>query len=290
MHRHLRFFVVQHACMKFCGAFLQHMFAIADAEVEVLRRAGDGPGEDIQQIQGGDGVEIGEDGVYPDDPKHAGAQDHDDGGHHAAADAAGGGDAGVHPRGHHEGEAHDPQTLHARVDDLRLVGEDGQELPSEQQQQAARHAAHDGGIEHADAVALQNAVVVARAPVAAAEGGAGGVEGGHHVEDQGIGVGGGGVAGHHHRVEGVDAHLHEQVGDGKDGVLQAGGDADGQYPAAGLHVEPELPPFQAALILPPHQMQHDQQGGQPLGDDAGRGHAIRRHVALDHEEQVQYHV
>ena len=37
-------------------------------------------------------------------------------------------------------------------------------------------------------------------------------------------------------------------------------------------------------------MQHDQQRRQVLGDDAGQRHAVRRHVALDDEEQVQRHV
>ena len=55
-------------------------------------------------------------------------------------------------------------------------------------------------------------------------------------------------------------------------------------------MEPQLPPLQAALVPPPQQMQHDQQRRQPLGDDAGQRHAVRRHVALDDEEQVQRHV
>ena len=39
----------------------------------------------------------------------------------AFADAPGGGDAGVHQRGHHIGKAHDPQALHARVDELIYI-------------------------------------------------------------------------------------------------------------------------------------------------------------------------
>ena len=235
-------------------------------------------------------MEIGEDGVDQDEPQNKKKNDDDDGGGDALADTAGGGDAGVHQRGYAVGKAHDPQTIHARVDDRRLVGEQPQELPAEQQHSAAEQRAGEESVEQADIEALEDAVLVSRAPVPAGEAGAGGVVRRHHIEHQRVGIGGRRVAGNHDRVEGVDAHLHEQVGDGEDGVLQAGGDAHHQN-ALGSHlVDPQLPQIQTAGILPPQQVRHDQRRRYALGDGAGQCHAVRRHVQADDEEQVQRHV
>ena len=52
------------------------------------------------------------------------------------------------------------------------------------------------------------------------------MEGGHHIVDQRVSVGGGCIAGHHYRVKGVDAGLDEQIGNGEQRVLNACGNAD----------------------------------------------------------------
>src|SRR5699024_11582511 len=69
----------------------------------------------------------------------------------------------------------------------------------------------DLGIAQRDEVALLDPLRLAGAVVLAHKAGAGSVEGGHHVVDQRVGVGGGRVAADHHRVEGVDAGLNEEV-------------------------------------------------------------------------------
>ena len=232
-------------------------------------------------------MEVGEHRVDPHHAEHAGAHDDHDGGDDALADAAGGGDAVVHQRGYGVGESHDPQTVHAGVDDGGLVGEQGQELPSEQQHHRAKNGAGEDTVQHADVIALKDTLLMARAPVAADEAGAGGVERRHHVEHQSIGVGGGSRAGDGDLVEGVQTCLHEQVGQREDGVLQAGGDADHQDALDRRLVEPQLPHAQAAGVLPPQQVNDDQDGGYPLGNGAGDGHALGGHPAADDEYQIQ---
>ena len=140
-------------------------------------------------------MEIGKHRVDPRHAEHARAENDDHRRHDAAPDTARGGDTAVHQRADAVGKAHDAQALHARVDDLRLVGEDREELPPEEQEQHARASADKKRIEHADPVALFHAVDLARAPVAADEAGAGRVERGHHVEEKRVGVRGGGVSG-----------------------------------------------------------------------------------------------
>ncbi len=238
----------------------------------------------------GDGAEVGEHRVHPDDPEHAGAHDDDDGGDDAAPNSTGGGNAGVHQGADAEGKAHDLQPLHTGGDHVRLIGEKSKELVSEQQQQSAADAAHQKGIQQNDTVALEDTIRLSGTPVAADKGGAAGIEGRHHIEDQRIGVGSCRATGYHHRIEAVDADLYEEVCNGKDGVLQAGGDADHQHPLGGGLVDAQLFQMHSAGILLAHQMPHDQQSGQPLGDGAGGGHTEGGHVALDHKEQVQGHI
>ena len=273
-----------------CGAGSEHIALVSDAEVDILRHAGEYPGEHIQQIQGRDRVEVGKDGVDPDDPEHAGAQNDHNGGGHAAAQSAGGGDAGVHQGADPVGEGHDPQAVHAGVDDLGLVGKQAQELPAEDSQQHADQHAHNGGVQHTDVVALKDTLLPPRAPVAADKAGAGGVERGHHVEHQRIGIGGSRRAGDSDLVKRVQARLHEQVSHGEYSVLQSGGDADQQHTLGGQVVQPQLADIQTAGVLAVQQVDDDEQRRHPLCDGAGDSHALGRHTVADNEHQVQYHI
>ena len=117
-----------------------------------------------QQEQGGDGAEVGEHRIHPDDPEHAGAHDDDDGGDDAAPNSTGGGNAGVHQGADTEGETHDLQPLHTGGDHVRLIGEKSKELVSEQQQQSAADAAHQKGIQQNDTVALEDTIRLSGTP------------------------------------------------------------------------------------------------------------------------------
>ena len=95
-------------------------------------------------------MEVGEDGVDPDDPEHAGAEDDDDSRHYCLAQAAGGRDGAVHEGRDAVGKAHDAHTLHAGVDDGALGGEEGEELPPEDEQRTAQHEADAEGVGEGD--------------------------------------------------------------------------------------------------------------------------------------------
>ena len=168
---------------------------------------------------------MGKDGVHPDHPEYAGAQHHDDGGHHRLAQPAGGGDGAVHKGGDAVGKGHHGHTLHAGINNGGFGSEQRKEGRSAEEQRRAQHKPHAEGVAQTDEVALLHPVRPSRAVVLAHKAGAGHVEGRHAVVDQPIRVGGGAVALDHQRVEGVDACLNEQVGNGKNGVLQPGGHA-----------------------------------------------------------------
>ena len=206
-----------------------HRLFVAVDEVDNFGKARQRPGAGVEQIQRRNGVEAGEDRVDPRHAEDAGPHNNDDGRYHGFAKAPGGGDGAVHKGRDAVGQAHDHDALHAGIDDVRLGGEKREELPPEEQQPAAQHQAHTEAVGQADEVAFLHAVDLARAVVLAHEAGTGHVEGGHSVVDHGVGIGSGRVALDHQRVEGVDARLDEQVGDGKNCVLRT----RQAHPAAG---------------------------------------------------------
>ena len=55
-------------------------------------------------------------------------------------------------------------------------------------------------------------------------------------------------------------------------------------------MQPQLAYVQTAGVLPPQQVDDDENGGHPLGDGAGDGHALGGHIAADDEHQIQHHV
>ena len=90
-------------------------------------------GENIEQVQGRNGAEIGENRIDPDDPEHAGAHNHNHRGRNALADAPGSRDGAVHKGTDAIAPAHDLESLHACVNDRGLIGKQGKELSTEDQ-------------------------------------------------------------------------------------------------------------------------------------------------------------
>ena len=233
---------------------------------------------------------MGKDGVHPDHPEHAGTQHHDDGGHHRLAQPAGGGDGAVHKGRDAVGKGHHSHPLHAGVDNGGFGGEQRKEGRPAEEQRRTQHKPHAEGVAQTDEVALLHPVRPSRAVVLAHKAGAGHVEGRHAVVDQPIRVGGGAVALDHQRVKGVDARLNEQVGDGKNGVLQPGGHTQ-RKDALGLHrVQLQFVRVQRVAVLHPGQRPQDQKCGNTLADGTGQRHAYHAQIAHDNKEQVQRNV
>lgn len=263
---------------------------VAAAEIDDLCGGGYRPREAVEQIERRDSAEVGKNSVHPHDAENAGAEDHNDRRHDALPEAARGGDGAVHKRGDGVRPAHYAKPLHPGLDDLRLICEEGEKFAPEHEQQPAEQRARREGIRKADEIAFQHAVTVPRTEVLADEAGAACVECGHDVEDDGVGVRRGGVAGDEHGVKGVDARLHEEIGDGKNGVLQAGGDAQRQHVFTRAPVKIAAREVQTAGVAAAQQMPHDEHGGKILGDDAGNSDAVRRHAADDDKKQVEDNV
>ena len=264
-----------------------HLFLIDVHKVDALGDGRDSPGADKEQVEGQQGAEEGKHGVDPDHPEDAGAHNDDEGGDDGPPQPPRGGDGAVHKGRDGIGQPHHQQPLHPGLGYGRLGGEEGEERLPEHHQRKAQRRPDAEGIAQRDEVALLDPLRLAGAVVLAHKAGAGSVEGGHHVVDQRIGVGGGRVAADHHRVEGVDAGLNEEVGQRKDGVLTAGRHPQPQDAAGHGGVKAQLFPLQAVAALGAGQRPQDQKGRQVLAQNGGQGRAGHAHLPDDDKEQVQ---
>ena len=78
-----------------------------------------------------------------------------------------------------------------------------------------------------------------------------------------------GVACHDIAAEGIDGGLDEDIGDGEDGALQAGGDADLEDPDKLIPMQPELPGDNVIAAVGFQHAPQYQSGGDVLRDNGG---------------------
>ncbi len=91
-------------------------------------------------------------------------------------------------------------------------------------------------------------------------------------------------------IEGVDACLHEQVGHGKNCILQGTGNADVQDATGLVPGNVKAAQTKSEILLCPKQQAQNQKGGQILRKDAGDGHSFYIHAAHNHKKQIQRHI
>ena len=218
-------------------------------------------------------MEMGKDGIDPDDTEHAGAHHHDDGRYDRLAQSAGRGNGAVHKGGDAVGKAHHAHTLHACVDDGALGGEQGKEAAPEEEQASAQDQADTKGVSQTDEEAFFHAVRLAGTVVLAHKACTGHIECGHAVVDHGIGIGGGAVALDHERVEGVDPCLNEQVCNGENGILETGRKTKAQNALCCGGVQMQLFGVQHVTVLHFGQSVQDQPGRGALRNGTGQRHA-----------------
>ena len=152
-------------------------------EIQNLRCRRNDPGARIQKVQGLNGMEVGKDGVNPDNTENAGAHDHNNGGNDGLAQASGGGNGAVHESRYAVGKRHHRQTLQPGVHYGRITGKEPQELIAEHIQPYAQHQPHEKGVGQGNKIAVQDPLFFLCTKILGHEAGTAGVEGGHHVID-----------------------------------------------------------------------------------------------------------
>ena len=93
-----------------------HFLPVNRLEINNFSRCSNGPGEDIEQVQGRNGFKVGEDGIDPDHTEDAGSHDDDKGGNNRLAKSTGGGDGTIHKSRERIGYAHNFKAVHAKLD------------------------------------------------------------------------------------------------------------------------------------------------------------------------------
>ena len=154
----------------------------------------------------------------------------------------------------------------------------------------AHHLGHDQAAQNAKARAAPGAVVLPGAQVLADKGGQGQREAVDGQEAEALDLGIGAAAGHGHGAVEVDGGLHDHVGDGDDGILNSGGDAQREQltkrPGMKAHL-PEPDAIGTGDVGQPPESQH--RAGR-LRNHRGQGGAVHAHAEAGDEEQVQHHV
>ena len=85
-------------------------------EINNFSGCSNGPGEDIEQVQGRNGFKVSENGINPDHTEDAGTHNYDKGGNNGLAKSTGGGDGTIHKGRERIGYAHNFQSVHAKLD------------------------------------------------------------------------------------------------------------------------------------------------------------------------------
>ena len=80
--------------------------------------------------------------IGPDDTEYTGSQNDDDGRWDTFSDATGSGDTAIHKTAEGIAEAHDPDPLHAGIDDCRFCGKQWQKLRTENKKQSTKDNLH----------------------------------------------------------------------------------------------------------------------------------------------------
>lgn len=233
---------------------------------------------------------MGKNGVNPKDAEGAGAEDDKNSGNKGFSKSASRSNGIVHKGGNTVAERHDGNAPDSGIDHGSIIGEDREEGIAQQIQSAAQKQSGKKGIEQTDQIGFHNPIFFLRTVVLRKEACTGGVKGCHHVINQWIGIGSSGITLHHYMIEGVDAGLHKQVGNGKDGVLQGGGQTDFENAHQLVRDDAKLLKRQGKIGVAFQQNPENQHCGQVLGEDAGKRYSQYIQMKQDDEQQVEQHI
>ena len=93
-----------------------HFLPVNRLEINNFSRSSNGPGEDIEQVQGRNGFKVSENGINPDHTEDAGAHNYDKGRNNGLAKSTGGSNGTIHKSRERIGYAHNFKAVHAKFD------------------------------------------------------------------------------------------------------------------------------------------------------------------------------
>ena len=92
--------------------------------------------------------------IEPDDTEYTGSQNDDEGRWDTFSDATGSGDTAIHKTAEGIAEAHDPDPLHAGIDDCRVSGKQWKKLMTKNKQQHTQKDTGKERVKKADKIAF----------------------------------------------------------------------------------------------------------------------------------------
>lgn len=175
---------------------------------------------------------------------------------------------------------------HAVGDHLGIPVEGGDQHRREVVDQNAHQLRRGDGAEDAEHRALLGPVVLPGAQVLADEGGHGQGEAGDGQKAEALDLGVGPAARHRHFPEFVDVGLDDHVGEGDDGVLEAGRETVGGDLAQHERIKADHAQINPVLGVGLHQPGQAQQGADELGQDGREGRGAHSQAESCDEYEV----
>ncbi len=187
-------------------------------------------------------------------------------------------------------QADGPGVGHAVGDDLRAAVEGGNQQGREDEDAQPDGLGQQGTAQQPEPDAGADPVIAPRPDVLAYKGGQGHGKAGDRQKGKALDFAVGTAARHGRRAEGVDVGLDDDVGQGDDRVLNAGGNTQIDDLPKHIAVKAYLPPGQAVAVPGVGELAESQEGAEGLAEDGGQSRAGHAPAEDGHEQQIQYHV
>ena len=248
---------------------------------------GQDPADGVGDVEYPQIVVSGENGIDPHHTEAAGADESDDHGHDRAAHPADDIRHNIHNGIQTVGGTDDHHTDHAHGNNFRILIVESKQRIAKAVGDKAENLRKEDAQGQAPKGDAPQALVLPGAEILTGEG-----EGSlrHRIaagKNEAFDIDGGGITGHGGAAEGIDGGLDEDIGDGEDGTLQTGGDADLEDTDEFIPVDAQLLEDDVvAAVGFQHAPQH-QRGGDMLRNNGGNADARHTEIELDDQKQVE---
>jgi len=232
-----------------------------------------------------------ENGVDPADTDAADTQHGNDHGNKGFSKTAKRARGNIHQATDEISQADETEPEHAVADSFRRVSDvQRQQGRSEEIAQGTHGQTHHSHTAETDPQGLGHPFVLPCTGILAHEVHGSLMEGIQRNVDKAFDVACGSVAGHEYIAKGIDGGLNQHIGNGKQGTLDTGGQADPQHLGKLQSVKPHFLQFQVAGIGTLHQGPYYQCGRNALRNGGSQSNTGHIHMQQCHKDNVQNHI
>ncbi len=216
------------------------------------------PGEDVQQIQRWNCMEVSKYRIDPYNTKYTGSHDNNKCRSNALADSSGRGNCTVHKGAECIGESHNPNSMHTSCDNGWFCGKQRQEWAPKEEECSSEKQACTERISKCYEIAFFHSFFIPGSPVLAHETGTGHIEGKHNIVNQIVCIRSGSISGNHDRIKGVDSGLNKKVCNRENRILKTGWNTEIKNSFSINVMITQIAQTNFTFIIASHQMDQDQ--------------------------------